>query len=115
MKPTPILSLNPFQGINMSGSPVEIAQNESPDLLNVHVGENGALNKRTGYERVMNLSNTGTGSIKGMFLYRKSNGSEIFLVAHGGKLYSSSVPNKGTGLAAWTDDDLSQTWESEVQ
>lgn len=111
MKTPPLFQLEPFRGMNVSGSPTQISQNESPDMLNMNVDLHGALNKRTGYERVMNL---GTGAIKGMYLYRKSNGQEIFLVAHGGKLYNSGIPQKGPGLTIWNSDDLTQTWESEV-
>jgi hypothetical protein len=109
-KEPPLLRLNPFRGLNVSGSPTEIAQNESPDMVNFNLDQNGSLNKRTGYERVMNL---GPGLIKGMHLYRKSNGQEIFLIAHGGKLYSSGIPQKGSAIR-WDEDDLTKTWESEV-
>lgn len=112
MKTPPLYRLEPFRGMNVSGSPTQISQNESPDMLNMNVDLRGALNKRTGYERVMDL---GTGAIKGMFLYRKSNGQEICLTAHGGHLYTSGIPNQIANAAIWADDDLTQTWESEVQ
>jgi hypothetical protein len=107
----PLIRLEPFRGMNVSGSPTEISQNQSPDMLNINLDQNGSLNKRTGYERVMNL---GIGAVKGMFLYRKSNGDEVFLVAHGGKLYTSGIPEQSVGLATWEQEDLTQTWESEV-
>jgi hypothetical protein len=110
-KSPPLIRLEPFRGINVSGSPTEISQNQSPDMLNFNLNEGGALNKRTGYERVVNM---GTGPIKGMFLYRKSNGDEIFLLAHGGKLYQSGIPEVGVNFATWEEEDLTQTWESEV-
>lgn len=109
-KEPPIFRLEPFRGLNVSGSPTQISQNESPDMLNMNIDEKGSLNKRTGYERVMNL---GVGAIKGMYLYRKSNGTETFLAAHGGKLYSSGIPQKGNPTT-WNEDNLTQTWESEV-
>lgn len=108
MKTPPLFRIEPFRGMNLSSSPTQISPNESPDCLNVNVDLHGALNKRTGYERVMNL---GTSPIKGMFLYRKSNGQEIFLVASGGKLYTSGVPNRGTDYSTWDALDLTQTWE----
>jgi hypothetical protein len=109
-KEPPPLRIEPFRGLNVSGSPTEINQSESPDMVNFNIDERGALSKRTGYERVMNL---GDGLIKGMFLYRKSSGQESFLIAHGGKLYASDIPNKGP-LMKWSEDDLTKTWESEV-
>lgn len=111
MKTPPLFRLEPFRGMNVSGSPTQISQNESPDMLNINLDQHGALNKRTGYERVMSL---GSSPIKGMFLYRKSNGQEIFLVASGGKLYTSGVPQVGTDYATWEQEDLTQTWENEV-
>jgi hypothetical protein len=108
-KALPLLRLDPFKGMDVSG--IQIDNHHSPDALNVNLNEKGALNKRTGYERVMDL---GTGAIKGMFLYHKSDGTEKFLVAHGGKLYVSGIPNNGMGLVTWQQDDLAQTWESEV-
>jgi hypothetical protein len=107
----PLVRLEPFRGINVSGSLTEISQNQSPDMLNFNLDQNGSLNKRTGYERVINM---GTGAIKGMYLYRKSNGDEIFLLAHGGKLYQSSIPEVGVDFATWDEEDLTVTWESEV-
>lgn len=104
----PLIRLEPFRGMNTIGSPTEISPNQSPDMLNMNLDQSGSLNKRTGYERVMNL---GADPIKGMFLYRKSNGQEIFLVASGGKLYTSGIPNKGASLATWQEEDLTQTWE----
>jgi hypothetical protein len=110
-KEPPLLRIEPFRGMNVSGSPTQIHQSESPDMLNMTLDENGALKKRTGYERVMNL---GDGAIKGMFLYQKSSGEEIFLAAHGGKLYKSGIPQKTSDLSTWDDDNLTKTWESEV-
>lgn len=104
----PLIRLEPFRGLNVNGSPTEISNNESPSLLNMISDQNGAISKRTGYERVMNL---GIGTIKGSFLYRKSTGEEIFLIAHGGKLYKSAIPQPGLDFATWEQDDLTQTWE----
>jgi hypothetical protein len=107
-KEPPLLRLEPFRGMNVSGSPTEINESESPDMLNMSLDERGALNKRTGYERVMNL---GTSPIKGMYLYKKSNGPDNFLAASGGKLYTSGIPVKGAGYIIWDTLDLTQTWE----
>ncbi|RFU70337.1 hypothetical protein D0469_06980 [Peribacillus saganii] len=111
----PLLRIEPFKGMNLSVTPTQIDHSQSPDMLNMNIDERGALNKRTGYERIIPHS-LGDGNINGMFLYRKKDGTEIFLFAHGNKLYKGdTVPNwQNERLAKWGDDDLTQTWESEV-
>lgn len=89
VKEPPIFRLEPFRGMNVSGSPTQIHQNESPDMLNMTLNENGALNKRTGYSRVFATS-LGIGKINGLFEYKKSDGTSFFLIAHGTKLYTQS-------------------------
>jgi hypothetical protein len=85
----PLLRIEPFKGINLAVTPTQIDDNQSPDLLNVHTDERGALNKRTGYERVFPTS-LGTDAINGAFEYRKTDGTIRFLLAHGTKLYTQS-------------------------
>jgi hypothetical protein len=82
----PLLRIEPFKGINTSVSPTQIADNQSPDMLNIIIGEDGELNKRTGYERLFPTS-LGVGKITGMYNYRKVNGSEYFLFTHNESLY----------------------------
>jgi len=86
-KPLPLLRLEPFKGMDVSG--VQIDNHHSPDMLNMNINEKGALNKRTGYDRVYSTS-LGTGKINGMYEYTKSDGSSIFLLAHGTTLYKQS-------------------------
>lgn len=88
-KEPPLLRLEPFRGMNVSGSPTEISQNQSPDMLNMNLDQNGALNKRTGYSRVFPTS-LGVGRINGMYEYKKSDGSSIFLIAWGTNLYTQA-------------------------
>ncbi|MDP4147436.1 MAG: hypothetical protein Q8936_23710, partial [Bacillota bacterium] len=85
----PLVRLEPFRGMNVSGSPTEISQNQSPDMLNMTLDLNGALNKRTGYSRVYTTS-LGTGKINGLFEYKKSDGTSVFLIAWGTQLYTQS-------------------------
>lgn len=85
----PLLNIEPFKGINLSVTPTQIDQSQSPEMLNVHIDERGALNKRTGYERVFPNS-LGIGAVNGLFEYLKTDGTTILLLAHGTKLYTQS-------------------------
>lgn len=85
----PLLRIEPFRGLNLSVTPTQIDQSQSPDMLNMHIDERGVLNKRTGYERVFPTS-LGAGPINGLYEYQKTDGTVIFLLAHGTKLYTQS-------------------------
>jgi hypothetical protein len=85
----PLLRIEPFKGVNYSVTPTQISQSQSPDMMNMQIDERGALNKRTGYTRVFPTS-LGAGAINGMYTYRKKDGTEFFLIAHGTKLYTQS-------------------------
>jgi hypothetical protein len=61
----PLLRIEPFKGMNLSVTPTQIDNSQSPDMLNVNIDERGALNKRTGYERVFPTS-LGAGAINGL-------------------------------------------------
>jgi hypothetical protein len=82
----PLLRVEPFKGINLSVTPTQIDQNQSPDMLNMNIDERGALNKRTGYERVFETS-LGAGKVNGIFEFRQVNGTKELLFAHSDKLY----------------------------
>jgi hypothetical protein len=88
-KEPPLFRIDRFKGINVSSTPTQIDENQSPDMLNVMLDERGALNKRAGYERVFAKS-LGLGPINGMFQFRKNDGTTVFLLAHGTTLYSQS-------------------------
>lgn len=112
----PLLRIEPFKGMNLSVTPTQIDQSQSPDMLNMNIDERGALNKRTGYERVYAQS-LGDGPITGLFHYNNPDGTDTILFTHNGKLYKTEgIPNLATNsrLATWEDDDLSQTWEGEI-
>lgn len=83
-KKPPLYRLEPFKGIDLSTTSTQISEHNSPDMLNFNIDERGALNKRTGYERVFQTS-LGTGKINGIFQF---NG--VFLIAHGTNLYTQS-------------------------
>jgi hypothetical protein len=83
-----LLNINNFAGINLNVTPTQIAENESPDMLNMFITDSGRLEKRTGYDKV--FTSLGTGNINGMYEF-----GDMFLFAHGTKLYylnSSNVP-----------------------
>lgn len=111
----PLLRMEPFKGLNLSVTPTQLDDRETPDMLNMHIDERGALNKRTGYKRIIAHS-LGDGPINGMFHFKKSNGTADFLFAHGTKLYKTSVvPDRNNrNLATWQEDNLEVAWESEV-
>jgi hypothetical protein len=82
----PLLRIEPFKGINLSTTPTQIDDHESPDMLNVSSDERGSLNKRTGYERLFE-TNLGPGEINGMFEFKKADGTKEILFGHAGNLY----------------------------
>jgi hypothetical protein len=83
------LKVEPFKGINLSVTPTQIDKSQSPDMLNVNIDERGSLNKRTGYTRVFSTP-LGSGNINSMYEYRKKDGTVLFLLAYGTKLYKQS-------------------------
>lgn len=115
MPHSPLLRVEPFRGIDLSVTPTQIDDHQAADILNMTIDERGALNKRTGYER-MYVKSLGDGPINGMFLYRLPNGSETMLFSHKDKLYKTegapSLANN-TRLQVWEDDDLEDTWVGE--
>jgi hypothetical protein len=87
-KPQPLLRLEPFLGMDVGESETQIDNHHSPDMLNM-ISNDGSLNKRTGYTRVFPTS-LGVGKINAMYLYTKQDTTQIFLIAHGTKLYTQS-------------------------
>lgn len=85
----PLLRIEPFKGMNVGVTPTQIDQSQSPEMINMNIDERGALNKRTGYERVFQES-LGPGQINGLYEYRKANGETHFLIAHGTKLFKQT-------------------------
>ncbi|MBO0959567.1 hypothetical protein J1P26_07445 [Neobacillus sp. MM2021_6] len=96
-KSQPLLRLEPFQGLDVSGTATQISDHRSPDALNVVSNEKGSLDKRTGYARVF-ADSLGAGKINDLYLYTKTDGSMIFLIAHGTKLYTQSGDAQPTVL-----------------
>lgn len=100
----PLLRIEPFKGMNLSVTPTQIGQSQSPEMVNFNVDERGALNKRTGYERVFSNS-LGTGAINGLYEYRKTDGTVYFLLAHGTKLYTQTGSEQPTEVYSGLAND----------
>lgn len=103
----PLLRIEPFKGINLAVTPTQIDNSQSPDLLNVHTDERGALNKRTGYEKVF-LDSLGPGKINGIFEFIQTDGTEHFLISHGGKLYKKKTVT--VDASVWSYENLNESW-----
>jgi hypothetical protein len=87
-KQPPLLRMEPFLGMDVGESATQIDYHHSPDMLNM-LNENGELTSRTGYTRVF-AESLGVGKINTMYLYTKIDGTQIFMLAHGTKLYTQS-------------------------
>lgn len=95
----PLYRINEFKGLNLSSNSTLIDDRQSPDMLNFQVGTQGTLKKRTGYEKLYQTS-LGSGQINGMALFRKSDGTTDFMIAHGTKLYKQSGTNQPEEVSA---------------
>lgn len=85
--PAPILIQN-FLGVDFSSDATVIDNRRSPNMLNMIPDTSGILNKRTGYSKVFtNIIGTNK-PIRGMFVYRKPDGSYIRIVSCNSKLYT---------------------------
>jgi hypothetical protein len=102
----PPLRIEPFKGVNLAVTATQIDQSQSPDMLNMHIDERGALNKRTGYQRL--YDSLGDGPINGLFMFRKADGTEKFLISHGGKLFREGTITIETPF--WKDENLNESW-----
>lgn len=78
--------INQFKGVNLSVDPTQLEYNESPNMMNMVLDTEGALDKRTGYALLFPVPLIGT--IWTMHQYRKADGTEINLVHAGTKLYT---------------------------
>lgn len=69
-------NIDNFGGINLTTSPSAIADNESPDMLNMYIDNNGMLLKRKGYTPTLGLT-----ELRQSYVYRGKDGKEVILVA----------------------------------
>lgn len=85
-RPRAVERIERFKGMRSSVDPTQLDFNQSPDMLNFLLDEEGAPNKRTGYLKV--FSTLGVGEIHGLFEYIKADGTTVKLLAHSTKLYT---------------------------
>lgn len=85
--PEPIL-ISSYLGVDFNNDPTQIDNRRSPDMKNMIINGQGILDKRTGYSKVY-TTNLGTSKpIRGLFLYKKTDGNLVRLVACNGNLYT---------------------------
>ena len=80
-------------GLNTATDPTLLLESESPDMLNCHNTQEGALVKREGFSKY-NATTLGSGKIQGAKKFYTVAGTEHVLAVHGGKIY---VDDLGTG------------------
>ena len=98
--------INRFLGLNIRNTSTQINDNESPDMLNMLLDDRQALDKRYGYEVV--IDKTSTGAINGLIEYKRRAGT-IYLFAHSTNLHTWN-PSDGTDTIIYTtlnNDDIS--------
>ena len=85
-------------GLNSSGSPLDLAENESPDLQNVDFDKFGSILKRNGYTRLnTDAFNSGAAWNSLYYFVQKAGGSSFLIGTCGDKLAKM--------------DDLDGTWD----
>jgi len=93
-----------FKSVQEFTSPLWTADNESPFAKNCDVSTPGVLSKALGYTQVG--SDTGTGAVKGVFVYEKEDGTSTLMKVQGSSLYkyaSGSWSEVASGLSTGTD------------
>jgi hypothetical protein len=85
------VSLRDFSGgMNNKTAPHLLAANELADVRNFHYDEKGTLTKRTGYAKRYAAA-FATGPVRGLFNYRKEDGSSYLVAAADDKLWSEVI------------------------
>ena len=99
-------------GMNISVAPDQIAPNQSSDTQDMNFDSGGIPSKRYGFSRV-NATSWGATPIRGIHeFYRIGITEPVFLIAHGGKLYSYNettdvLTNLCTGpVTSFTDNPI---------
>jgi len=104
-KPDPFTFPGYTGGINISVTPDQIRSNQTPDQLNMNYDDGAVPTKRPGFERV-NAASWGAGSIRGMTEWTKPDGTTVFVVAWGGKLYTVVEDGTKTNLCTGTKTSI---------
>ena len=91
------LPITQFRGIQINITASQLEDNVTPDMINVVLDDRGALDKRTGFDKV--TDNLGAGAVNGLFNFKKSDG-DILLFAYTDKLYKFEM--NGTKTLIYT-------------
>ncbi|HMK57739.1 MAG TPA: hypothetical protein VK462_01660 [Nitrososphaeraceae archaeon] len=87
--PSSIIRITDFAGLNLSTTSTQIADNESPDMINITLDTQGQPDKRLGYSRLFTTT-LGASPILGMYEFVKQDGTIIFLIHHSTNLYTQT-------------------------
>ena len=82
-------------GLNTKASPMSLAANESPDLLNIDLSATGAIASRAGSLQYTTAAVGAGGNIMGLFRLLKSSGAKYMLAAEGGSFYEEALATAG--------------------
>ena len=96
-------SINAFKGLNLRLTSTQIDDNESPDMLNMLLDDRQSLDKRYGYEAVVDI--TSSGSINGLMEY-KNQTTTLYLFAHSTNLYTWDITDNTTNVIYSTLADV---------
>lgn len=89
----PPLRQDYFGGVDYSTSQTQIAENRSPEMLNMIFYDKGRPEKRTGFDKLY-ANSLGAGAVNGIFEFKKKDGTIKFLIAHTTKLYTQTGTNQ---------------------
>ena len=98
--------INRYLGLNLRLTSTQIQDNESPDMQNMLLDDRQALDKRYGYEVVIDESSTG--SINDLIEYKRQSGT-IYLFAHSTNLHTWDPVAKTNAIiySSLADTDIS--------
>jgi hypothetical protein len=86
-KTPPPIFIKDFLGVDFATDPTVVDNRRSPDMLNMIPDTSGILNKRTGYSKVYATALGTNKPIRGIFSYRKTDGTYEHIEAVDNKLY----------------------------
>lgn len=102
-KATPTLNINNFYGLNIaSAGDTQLSLGESGNMYNCYITKDYNIKKADGYKQL--ITSIAAKSIQGMW-YGNINGTNYFLVACNGNIYSFDANS-------WTDDTTWGTYSS---
>ena len=77
-------------GLNLRADAFELAENESPDMLNVDIDPRGGFFSRKGWERWNSTPIASPWDPRSMFTHTLANGTEHVFVSNNGVLWEST-------------------------